>query len=465
MSSDELYYLNIEETSDLISKRQISPVELVTCHLERISDTDERLNSFVTLLAEQSLIIASEAEQAIISGNYIGPMHGIPVGLKDLYFTKDIRTTMGSTIYEDFIPSYDATVTKRLKNAGAIILGKLQMHEFALGATSENPHYGPARNPWNIECMTGGSSGGSASAVASGQCMAALGTDTGGSIRIPAALCGIVGFKPTFGRVDRHGVYPLCWSLDTVGPMTRTVCDAAIMFDSIVNSGNTNKIGRDYTRELKSSIKGLRIGIPKEYFFDVVDDEVKEGVLDVADVLKGLGALIVDISIPALDHSFAISTAIMMAESASLHIENLRNNAEDIGDDVRSRLELGTLMPALDYIKSQRSRTSFNRQLDRAFSDVDVILAPSTPIGAPFFSQSTVLINGKEESTLFLLPRLTRPFNISGSPTISVPCGFTSSGMPIGVQLAGRIFDEPTVLNVAYLYEQATQWHTMRPKL
>ena len=247
--------------------------------------------------------------------------------------------------------------------------------------------------------------------------------------------------------------------------MTRTGCDAAIMFDSIVNSGNTNKIGRDYTRELKSSIKGLRIGIPKEYFFDVVDDEVKEGVLDGAEVLKDLGALIVDISIPALDHSFAISTAIMMAESASLHIENLRNNAEDIGEDVRSRLELGTLMPALDYIKSQRSRTSFNRQLDRAFSDVDVILAPSTPIGAPFFSQSTVLINGKEESTLFLLPRLTRPFNISGSPTISVPCGFTSSGMPIGVQLAGRIFDEPTVLNVAYLYEQATQWHTMRPKL
>ena len=184
-------------------------------------------------MAEQYLIIASEAEQAIISGNYIGPMHGIPVGLKDLYFTKDIRTTMGSTIYEDFIPSYDATVTKRLKNAGAIILGKLQMHEFALGATSENPHYGPARNPWNIECMTGGSSGGSASAVASGQCMAALGTDTGGSIRIPAALCGIVGFKPTFGRVDRHGVYPLCWSLDTVGPMTRTVCDAAIMLSLI----------------------------------------------------------------------------------------------------------------------------------------------------------------------------------------------------------------------------------------
>ncbi len=470
MKPSEICYLVIARASELIANKQLSPVEVINAHLERVAQTDEKLNSFITLLADESLDAAREAEKSVLSGTYLGPLHGLPVGLKDLYYTKGIRTTIGSKILREFVPEYDAAVTAKFKQAGAIILGKLQMHEFALGGTSENPHDGPAHNPWDIECMTGGSSGGSGSAVASGQCMAALGSDTGGSIRIPASLCGIVGLKPTFGRVSRHGVYPLCWSLDTAGPMTRTVRDAALVLNAIAghdgrDPSSSNVPVEDFTAALDRGVEGIRVGIPKEYFFDVIDPEVRDPVFEASRVLQGLGASVDEVSIPALDHSFGISTTIMMAESAELHLEHLRTRADDIGADVRGRLELGAMLPAIDYIKAQRARSAFNMQVSQVLQKFDILLAPSTPISAPKLGQTSVMIEGKEESALFLLPRLTRSFNISGSPTISVPCGFTSSNMPIGVQLAGRLFDEATVLRVAHAYEQATEWHTRRPSL
>ena len=470
MDPSEICFLSIDEASHLIATKRISPVEVIDAHLARIEETDERLNSFITVLGEKALTEAKSAEREIQSGNRIGPLHGIPIGLKDLYNTKGIPTTAGSKILHDFVPETDAAVTQRFKQAGAIIIGKLQMHEFALGATSVNPHDGPAHNPWDLERMTGGSSGGPGSAVAAGQCMAAMGSDTGGSIRIPASLCGIVGLKPNFGRVSRYGVYPLCWSLDTAGPMTRTVRDAAIVLDAIAgfdprDPSSSNRPVEDFSTTLEKGVKGLRIGIPKEYFYDVIDPEVAEAMCRSAGVLTVLGARVEDVSIPVLEQSLAISNTLLLTEAAEVHIEHLRQRADDIGEDVRGRLELGALTPASDYIKAQRARSVFNRQLEAAMETYDVLLAPTSPVGSPKISESSVQIGDKSVPALALLSRLTRPFNLNGVPAISIPCGFTSSGMPIGMQLAGRSFDEATVLRVAYAYEQATDWHTRRPPI
>ena len=470
MDQSEICFLSIDEASRLIATRRISPVEVIDAHLARIEETDERLNSFITLLGQEALMEAKSAEREVLSGNHISPLHGIPIGLKDLYNTKGIRTTAGSKILRDFVPETDAAVTRRFKEAGAIIMGKLQMHEFALGATSVNPHDGPAHNPWDLERMTGGSSGGSGSAVAAGQCMAAMGSDTGGSIRIPASLCGIVGLKPNFGRVSRYGVYPLCWSLDTAGPMTRTVRDAALVLNAIAgfdprDPSSSNRPVEDFTAALEHGVKGVRIGIPEEYFYDVIDPEVAEALCEAAGVFSELGARVEEVSIPVLEQSLAISNTLLLTEASEAHIEHLRERADDIGDDVRGRLELGALTPASDYIKAQRARSVFNRQLEVAMDTYDVLLAPTSPVGPPRIDENTVQIGDKLVPALALLSRLTRPFNLNGVPTISIPCGFTSSGMPIGMQLAGRTFDEATLLRVAHAYEQATDWHSRRPPI
>jgi len=468
MEQSEICFLSIAETSELIAGKQISPVEVVDAHLRRINRTDDTLNSFITLLSEKSMAAANKAEQDIRSGNYLGPLHGIPIGLKDLFYTKGVRTTVGSKILQNFVPDYDATVTEKFGRAGAIIIGKLQMHEFALGTTSENSHHGSARNPWDIECVPGGSSGGSGSAVAAGQCMGALGTDTGGSVRIPSSLCGIVGLKPSFGRVSRYGVYPLSWSLDTVGPMARRVRDAALILNVIAghdsrDTSSANRPAEDFTDTLGQEIKDLLIGIPKEFFFDIIDPEVRDAVYQAAHVLEGLGASVEEVSVPVLEHSLTISSNILLTEAAEVHLDHLRERADDISADVRTKFEMGALTPATDYIKAQRARRVFNRKITETMLNYDILLAPTAPIGAPKLSEKTVRVGSKTEPKLSLLSRLTRPFNICGVPTISVPCGFTSSGLPIGMQLAGRLFDEATVLRVAYAYEQATDWHTRRP--
>lgn len=470
MQTTELHYLTIAEAAPLIADKRLSPVELTSAHLERIGRTDDRLNSFITLLADEALAEARNTESAILAGAYRGPLHGIPIALKDLYYTKGIRTTMGSRIMNDFVPNYDAAVTERFRDAGAALLGKLQMHEFALGVTSENPHHGPAHNPWDTARITGGSSGGSGSSVAAGQCMAALGSDTGGSIRIPSALCGIVGLKPTFGRVSRHGVFPLAHSLDTVGPMTRSVADAALVMNAVAgydarDPSSANRPNEDFTALLGQGIDGLRVGVPQEYFYDVIDHEVRAAVWQAARAFEALGAHVEDCSIPALNDSIAISGAILLTEAAEVHLDNLRRRAADIGDDVRSRLEDGAVTPAITYIKAQRARTEFNRQIAAAMSAHDVLLAPAVPVGAPRIDASVVEVGGASESKLALMPRLTRPFNICGIPTVSVPCGFTSDGLPIGMQLAARHFEDALALQAAHAYEQATDWHTRRPPI
>ena len=470
MPANDLHYLTISEAAALIESNRLSPVELVAAHLERIEQTDDHLNSFITLLADEATAAAKDAETEIRNGDYRGPLHGIPIGLKDLYYTKGIRTAVGSKIMRDFIPDYDAAVTERFNDVGAILLGKLQMHEFALGATSENPHDGPAHNPWDTTRITGGSSGGSGSSIAAGQCMAALGSDTGGSVRIPSSACGIVGHKPTFGRVSRIGVFPLSNSLDTVGPMTRTVKDTAIVMNAIAgyderDQSSANRPDEDFTRLLGHDISGLRIGLPQDYFYDMIDDEVSVSVRQAARKLEELGAHVEECSIPALNDSISISGTILLTEAAQMHLDNLRERADDFGADVRGRLEEGAMTPAVTYIVAQRARTEFNRAIAESMQTYDILLAPTTALGAPKLGDRMVEVGGVQEAKLAIMPRLTRPHNICGIPTVSVPCGFTSESLPIGMQLAARPFEDALALQVAYAYEQATDWHTRRPPI
>jgi aspartyl-tRNA(Asn)/glutamyl-tRNA(Gln) amidotransferase subunit A len=417
----------------------------------------------------QAMREAAAAESEVRSGNWRGPLHGIPLGLKDLYYTRGVRTTMGSKIMADFVPDYDATVVERLREAGGIIIGKLQMHEFAIGVTSENVHYGPARNPWDTERITGGSSGGSGSAVAAGQCMGALGSDTGGSVRIPAALCGIVGLKPTFGLVSKYGVFPASWSHDTVGPMTRTVKDAAIMLNAMAghdpsDPSSSHRPKEDYTADLGRDIAGARIGIPDDYFFDVLDPTVHESVREAAGVLEGLGASVREVSVPMLAESAAISAGMLGAEIAETHMRDLRDRPGDFDPSVRPRLEAGALGTAVRYVRAQRARTVFVRHVSEALKQVDAFLTPTVPVTAPRLGEDPVTVGGRRESRLTVLARLTRPFSLCGIPAVTVPCGLSQAGLPIGLQLAGRPFEDGALLNLAHAYEQATgQWKRRPP--
>lgn len=470
MSDHDLCHLTISEAADLIRRKRISPLELVDAHLERIEATNRRLNSFVTVMADDARAAARAAEQALGRGDDLGPLHGLPIGLKDLYFTSGIRTTMGSKIMADFVPSFDAAVVERLRRAGAIVLGKQQMHEFALGGTSENPHWGPSRNPWDPTRLTGGSSGGGGAGVAGGLCIAALGTDTGGSIRIPSSLCGVVGLKPTFGRISRYGVFPLSWSMDTAGPITRSVGDAAILLNVLAgrdprDPGSADFPAEDFRRSLGEDVSGVRIGIPEQYFFDLVDPEVESAVRRGARRLEELGARVEPVSIPIFEQAMAIFSPILLTEAATIHLESLRRRPGDFDPEVRTRLEMGALTPATAYLQAQRARALYNRKIAEAMKRFDLLLTPTTPTAAPRIDDKIVTIRGRHEPALALLPRLTRPFNLCGLPTISVPCGFTSTGLPIGLQLAGRAFEEATVLKVAHAYEQASEWRHRSPSL
>ncbi len=466
----DLWDLSIGTAATMIRAKEITPIELVESHLKRIEETEDQLNSFITIMADEAIDSAKKATDIIFKRKEIGHLHGIPIGLKDLYDTAGIKTTAGSMIYRDRIPNEDASVVTKLKGEGAIIIGKLQMHEFALGSTSINPHHGPARNPWDRSRITGGSSGGSASSVASGQCKGALGTDTGGSIRIPSGLCGIVGLKPTFGRVSRSGVFPLSWTMDTVGPMTRTVEDSALLLNVLAgfdpqDPGSANVPSENFASDIAGGIEGVKIAVPQEYFYDIIDDEVSKAVQATQEVFIGLGATVEPIKIPALEHSLAISGTIMLAEAASVHDFNLREKPGEIGDDVRLRLTQGALTSASDYIKAQRARTEFNQQIKEALNKFDVLLSPTVPVGAPKINEQTITVGNLHQPTLSLLPRLTRPHNICGIPTISIPCGFTQQKTPIGIQIGGRAFDEKLVLRVAHAYESATDWGQSKPIL
>ena len=470
MDAPELCYLSAGELSRLIGGKEVSPVEVIDAHLARIDATEPTLNSFITLLPEHSRAAAQRAETQIQSGNYRGPLHGIPVGLKDLFNTAGVRTTSGSRLFDTYIPPQDCTVAARFQQAGAILLGKLNMHQFAYGPTGENFDYGHMHNPWNPEMITGGSSGGSGSAAAAGQCTITMGSDTGGSVRIPAALCGIVGLKPTYGLVSRAGLTPLSWCLDHPGPMVRTVADAALTMQVIAGYDAQDPAAAevtipDYTAALTGSVQGIRIGVPREYFDAPLDTEVAQAVRAAIALLEQMGAAVTEVSLPMFPDSQAISGTILMAEAAAYHRELLAKDGDKLDSAVRLRLEAGLFVSAADYLKAQQGRARFNREMAAVFRGVDLLAGPAEPITAPPILATEVDIDGQRVGTTAALTQYTRPYNISGAPAISLPCGFSERGMPIGLQLAGKPFAETTVLQAAYAYEQATDWHNRRPPI
>ena len=460
----------LSSLSKALRRKEISPVEVTRAYLERIDAFDRKINAFITLLPRQALQAALQAEKNILKRTYLGPLQGIPFAAKDLFFTRGIRTTCGSKILRNFVPGYDATVIERLNASGAILLGKLNMHEFAYGATSVNPHYGPVRNPWNLERITGGSSGGSAAALACSFVPLTLGTDTGGSIRIPSSLCGIAGLKPTYGRVSRNGVYPLCWSLDHPGPMAKTVADLAMAMNTLAGYDPRDPSTRqssvpNYVKALTGEIKGVRLGIPVSYYFDHLDPEVRAAVQKAIRVLKGLGAKVQKISIPQLPEASMAAYVVLLAEAAASLEKWHRTRPMDLGDDVRSRLNLGAALMATQYLKAQRIRRKVRENFAQAFQKVQAIVTPQLPITAPKMDQGSVSWGKKTEAVSSALTRFTRIYNLVGIPSLSLPCGFSSSGMPIGLQIAGRPFDEETVLKVGYAYEMNTPWKYQSPSL
>jgi aspartyl-tRNA(Asn)/glutamyl-tRNA(Gln) amidotransferase subunit A len=467
----DLTFTSMTDLARLIATRAISPVDVVREHLDRISRF-EHLRAYITVCGDAALEEARAAEAAVTAGGHLGPLHGVPIALKDLFDTRGVRTTGGSLILENRVPDDDAPVVRRLREAGAIVLGKLNMHEFAYGPEGLNAHYGHARNPWDAaaERIAGGSSSGSGVAVAAGLAAGALGTDTGGSIRIPASLCGITGLKPTYGRVSRAGALPLSWSMDHIGPMARTAADCAVMLRAMAGYDAADPTTSvlpvpDYAAALSGDVKGLRIGLLRDFFLDSAAPEVKAAVEHAARTLTTAGAIVDEVRLALTPHAAAAAFAIVASEALAYHAATLRTRAADYQADVRQRLMMGVVVTGLHYVRAQQLRARVRAEVDGALARRDVLLAPSTPIPATVIGESRTLIGDTSADVRGALIRYTRPFNLSGHPACSLPCGFTPAGLPIGLQIVGRPFDEATVLRAADAYQRLTDFHARRPVL
>lgn len=444
----------------MLKTKALSPVELTTLLLERIAHVDKQLNSYITVMENEALAQAKQAEREIAEGKYRGPLHGVPIALKDLLHTKGVRTTAGSQVLAENVPNEDATVVKKLKEAGAIIIGKLNMHEFAFGVTNKNKHFGNANNPWDVERSPGGSSGGSGAAVAAGLAFAALGSDTGGSIRTPSALCGIYGLKPTFGRVSKFGAIPLAWSLDHIGPMARSAKDLAIVLQAIAGFDHRDPTTvqvevPDYVALLENRVSGLKIGMPTNYFFDYLEEEIEVSVKEAIKKLESLGATIVDVTIPNLHLSEYSELVTIQSEAATYHHDTLLEKSHLYGSDVRTTLQAGELVTAVQYLKAQQARRLIREEMLRIFEEVDVIVAPTVSMVAPKWKESFKTIQGESKAVTAEFVRFAAPANLTGIPSLSIPTGFSTYGLPIGMQLMGRPFQEGTLLSLATAYEEA----------
>jgi aspartyl-tRNA(Asn)/glutamyl-tRNA(Gln) amidotransferase subunit A len=456
----------------MIATKAVSPVELTRIHLERIAAHDTALKSYITICADQAMAAARDAEAALMAGRPLGPLHGVPYALKDLYDTAGIKTTGGSKILADRVPAVDATAARRLAEAGAILLGKLNMVEFAYGPEGFNPHYGHARNPWDRAAhrLTGGSSSGSGAAVAAGLAPGALGSDTGGSIRIPASLCGITGLKPTYGRVSRAGVLPLAWSMDHVGPMTRTAADAALMllamagYDAADPSTSVLPVP-DYRAALTGDVEGLRVGLLRGFFLDGATPEVRAAVEAAARTLAGAGAVVDEVSLTQMVNTAPAALAIVGSEALAYHADTLRRRATDYDPEVARRLKAAAFIGGQHYVRAQQVRALIRADVDAVLARRDVLLAPSTPMVAPTLNERQVTLGDGPSPVRPALIRFTQPFNLSGHPSCSVPCGFTADGLPIGMQIVGRPFDEATVLRAADAFQRLTDFHGRHPVL
>ncbi len=466
----ELVWSSMAALARLIATKEVSPVEVVGAYLERIEARDGELRAFITVCGDAALDAARRAEADLAAGRAAGRLHGVPYAAKDLYATRGVATTGGSRILAGSVPAEDATVVSRLGQAGAILLGKLNMHEFAYGPEGLNDHYGHARNPWDggEARVAGGSSSGSGVAVAAALAPGALGSDTGGSIRIPAALCGITGLKPTYGRVSRAGVLPLAWSMDHAGPMTRTAADGALLLEAMAGYDPADPSTSvlpvpDYSAALSGEAKGLRIGLLRAAFLDACAPEVAAAVEQAVAVLRGLGAQVDEVELPHLAEIPAAASAIVGSEALAYHAEWLRTRPGEYQADVRERLRLGAFVSGAHYVRGQQLRALVRREIDGALTRRDLLLAPTTPFVAPRVGERQVSVGGHGVDVRTSLLRFTRPFNFSGHPACSAPCGFTAEGLPVGMQVIGRPFDEATVLRAVDAYQRATDWHTRRP--
>jgi len=457
--SDAIAYATIRELGTRYRKRELSPVEVTRALLARIEKLDPALHAFVTLTPDRALADARAAEEALRRGDE-RPLLGIPVGHKDIYLTKGIRTTGGSALFADWVPDSDSTVGRRWQDAGTVLLGKLITHEFAFGLQFPGHRFQPARNPWNLEHIPGGSSSGSGAALAAGLLHGATGSDTGGSIRGPAAFCGITGLKPTYGRVSRAGVMTLSWTLDHTGPMARTVEDCAYLLQAIAghdaaDPASSTRPVDDYVGALDGSVRGLRIGVPRNYFFEDADTDNVRAFEDALGTLRKLGADVRDLQIPAfnLSRSFML---IMLSEAFAYHEQDLRLHPELYGEMLRERLLTGALVTGPEYVQAQRVRMQICADVAEVMKTVDVLATPTTPKTAPTFKTMY--------DPELAFPRTNMPpFNLTGQPTLALPCGLSASGLPLSLQLSGRAFEEATVLRLGHAYQRATDWHTRRP--
>jgi aspartyl-tRNA(Asn)/glutamyl-tRNA(Gln) amidotransferase subunit A len=465
----ELAFLSIEQASRLLRRREISPVELVDIALARIDRLNPAVNAFLTILADSASRRAKAAEREIGRGRSRGPLHGIPVSLKDNFWTRGVRTTAGSRILAGFIPKEDSDVAASLARAGAILLGKTNMHEFAYGITSENAHYGPVHNPWALERVSGGSSGGSAAAVAIGMGLASMGTDTGGSIRIPAALCGVVGLKPTFGLVSAKGSIPLGISFDHPGPLARGVVDACILLEAVAGKYPRAWPRPDHRKLGRKPSRCFRIAWPKHFYFERLDSEVRRLVEASAKLVESLpGCRVREVALPRLPGAIDLATNLVLSEANHYHESQgyYPARSAEYGDDVRAHLKWGHEIRAVDYLRGAEARKDIQADFAAAFEHVDAILAPTSPIPAPRIGASSIRIAGQRETPVRAeLLRMTRPANITGLPAISIPCGFTCAGLPVGLQLIGPHWSEARLLSIAFAFEQATEWHKRHPDL
>jgi aspartyl-tRNA(Asn)/glutamyl-tRNA(Gln) amidotransferase subunit A len=460
--------LGIAGTAKLIESREVSPLEVTRAILDRADGLNGELNAYISLYPEQALAAAKAAEAAMAGGNYLGPLHGIPLAVKDLFRVNGMRRTCGSRTFQEGPEVADATSVARLKDAGAIILGMLNLHEFAYGPTGINPAFGSARNPWNTDRGCGGSSSGSGCAVAAGMALGALGTDTGGSIRLPAAVCGIVGLKQTFGLASREGIFPLSASYDHGGPLARSVEDAAIMLAAIAGPDPLDPTTRDarpddYRQRLGNSIAGLRVGVPTNFFFEDLYPGIEDAVRQAIALLGGLGADIIEVDLPFMDDAIAAWTLIATAEAYGVHEQRLENHGEMLAKSVRERLALGKGILANDLLKAKRIETRVAVEMTALLERVDVIATPTSPLPAVDVETGNLEYNGEAYDGPRTLGRLTRLASLTGQPAVAVPCGFTADGMPVSLQLLGGWWGEGQLLQVAHAYEQAAGWQHLWP--
>jgi aspartyl-tRNA(Asn)/glutamyl-tRNA(Gln) amidotransferase subunit A len=463
-----LYELTISEAAARLIRRELSAEELCRAVLDRIDEVQPKIHAYVTVVGEQALEAARRADREIGQGHYRGPLHGVPVALKDVFETAGIPTESGSKVRHGYVPLEDAEPVRRLLEAGAIVVGKTVTHEFAFGVTSP-----PARCAWDLNCVPGGSSGGSGAAVAADACLAAMGTDTGCSVRNPASINGICGLKPTFGRVSKRGVTPVAWSCDHVGPLAKSVEDCGIVLAAIagrdpLDMTTADVAVGDYLGSLSKGLKGLRIGVPRNYFFESIKPDVQAVVREAIGLLGREGGELVEVTIPAVEYSLPVMHVLGAVEAAGAHRNTLREQAELYGDGLRGTLETGSLVLATSYMSAQRARAEIKRGLRSAFeaAQLDVLVTPTCPLGPVAYGEEFAAIG--DEAPVPVIDHYARyasPFNLSGQPALTVPCGFDSEGHPVGLQIAGRPFDEATVLRVGHAYESETPWHTMRAEL